>query len=114
MSSGIILRAGASWIAAGWAAGNAAGYIHRFLGGPGGRAVLQRLEAVDLYPGSLADFTDAGAEEIRQFHRAAVQGYGAAEAEGASGWQQPEFFPGFPARFRKLVEMVAADPRARE
>src|SRR5688572_10553825 len=109
----MILRDDASWIVAGWASRNAAEIVRRFLTESECQGVLERLTDMDLYPGSLADFASASPADMRRLHRAVVQGFAAAEAEGPSGWHEPEFFPGFLARFRELVELIAADPRVR-
>lgn len=114
MSGGIILRDKTSWIVAGCAAEDVAGYIRRFLYEPECRSVLVRMEAVGLYPGSLADFTDANAGEYRTLHEAAVKGLNAARVEGPPPVRhRPEYFPNFLERFRELVVMIADDPRLR-
>jgi hypothetical protein len=113
MSGGIILGQERSWIVAGWAAENAADYIRRFLNEPECRSVRERMEAIGLYAGSLADFSDSDADELRRLHGAAVQGLDAAKAEGSRDWHQPDFFPGFLERFTELVVMISCDPRLR-
>ena len=114
MSSGIILRQQADWIVSGWAAEAAVEYIRRFLNERECNEVVERLTAVGLYPGSLANFTDATNAQVRQLYRAALQGYEAARTEGPRDWHQPEFFPGFLDRFGELIDMIASDPRLRD
>jgi hypothetical protein len=111
MSGGIIVSDGKAWIVAGWAAHNAAEYIRQFLVVSESEGIRRELVSADLYPGSLADFSNATSDELRQLHLAAVQGRAAAEADGPDKWVQPEFFPGFMSRFGELVELLATDPR---
>lgn len=70
-----------------------------------------RLDAVDLYPGSLADFTDASAEEMLALHAAALRVRQMEEDRGAEGWTCPEFFSGYLARLDELTDLLARDAR---
>lgn len=112
MSAGIILNADLTWIVAGWAADHIATQLRRFLVSPDDDKVLTRLEAIGLYPGSLANFEDAEAQEVSRLYLAAIKGLAATEDQGAASWEQPEFFPGYLAQFRKLVNALSDDPRS--
>jgi hypothetical protein len=111
MSSGIILNEQGSWLVAGWVASAATSRIRTYLRPDADKPVLDRLQDVDLYPGSLADFTEASSVEVQRLYSAAVLACEAAESQGPSGWHTPELFPGYITRFKELVLLLASDGR---
>ena len=111
MSGGIVLGMERSWIVAGWAADNAVEYMRPFLRDGDSALVLSRLERMNDFSGALARFEDATAEEVRLLRDAARQGRDAAATNGGADWAEPEFFPGFLARFDDLIDLLEQDPR---
>src|SRR4051812_15358126 len=102
MSGGINLNADSAWIVSGWVASNAIQEIVTHLDGKFRESVKHRLDPVDLYPGSLAVFSDAPAEEVAALYEAAVRARAAVLDRGPAGWHQPEFFNGYLARLHDL------------
>ena len=111
MGVGISLTKDHFWLPASWVGRNVADCILPHLNGCAEASVRRRLEEMYAYPGAIALFEDADANELRILYDAVVRGYKSAKERGPSGWHMPECFPAFMKQFADLIRMVHADPR---
>ena len=111
MGTGIALRPGSCWLPAGWVGDAAAAQIIPQLVGPFAAAVRERVEHIHRYPGAIAQFEHASADEVRTLYEAAARGRASAERVGAKAWERPDMLPGFLRAFDELLAYIASDAR---
>jgi hypothetical protein len=112
MGVGIALCKKSCWLPAGWAGRGASDRIMRELAADAPASLKARLEHMHDYPGAIAFFDDATREEVTLLCAAAERALERLKSEGAAGWVEPSFFPGFLACFEELVEYLHLDPRS--
>jgi hypothetical protein len=106
MSGGIIITPEVSWIKAGWLAELVSECIKTHLQDA---SALERMRAIGLYPGSLADFSSAHMDEMRALYDATLAA--AAELRGNGLERLGEAYPAVVGRLDELIKLLERDAR---
>jgi hypothetical protein len=107
MSAGIRINANACWLKADWLAQ----YVADELRSECTPAVAARLEEVGKWPGAIADFCSASAEEMIDVRNVLLLLIERMQAAGPSTLNDPTFFPGALNGVNELLAAVQGDTR---
>ncbi len=111
MSGVVKLDADRSWVVAGWAYDSVLEMTQKYLDEEPGSALAEAIRTGTGAYLSYITLERLSPAARRRFRHAVCLALADAEREGPGSFHSPEFYPGFIARFRELVELLAEEDK---